>query len=167
MLTWAAAYAVVLAVMAGIVLARREPTVVRGEWVLLLNATFALGAAVAAVAGDGGAPAAGIAVSVALLAAGWVARQRWLIVRAPLPAVGDAIDECGRRLCAVVERSGRRYAIGIPGEPLHLRLASAPIASTVITFENRPTHRKAALFRTLLGKQYHRVLPTIRMGAAP
>ena len=53
MLAWAAAYVVVALMAAVIVLSRREPTVVRGDWVFLLTSLFVLlAASVSTVRGE-------------------------------------------------------------------------------------------------------------------
>ena len=53
MLAWAAAYLVVALVAMVLVLARREPTIVRGDWVFLLTSAFVLlAASVTALRGE-------------------------------------------------------------------------------------------------------------------
>lgn len=163
-MAWAAAYAALLIVTLVLVSLRREPTVVRGDWVFLVTSLFLIAATVI-TALRGGRFSVGPVIAAALvLAVGWLARSRWLIIGASPPAVGATIDECGSRLCAAVERSTSDVAIAIPGGAMRLRVTPLAGGSTLIVFVTTPPHRKADLFRRLLAKQYRPVLPTIRLG---
>ena len=163
MLAWAAAYVVVMVVAAAVVLGRREPTIVRGDWVFLVTSLFALLAAtVTALRGERFSLGV-LATTVVVLAAGWLVQSRWWVVGASSTAVAATIDECASRICAAATRTGAESTVTIPGGPLRLRVASAG-QSTMIVFVASPRHRKADLFRRLLAKQYRSVMPTIRLG---
>ena len=166
MLDWAAAYVVLVAAAFVVVLARREPTIVRGDWIFLLTALYALLAA-AATALRGGRFSLGVlAASIVVLLAGWFLRARWWVIGAEPDAVATTIEECASRLCAPSERGTAEYRVMVPGGVVHLRVAPAG-RSTAIVFLTDAKHRKAQLFRRLLAKQYRAVAPTIRLGRAP
>ena len=164
MLVWAAVYVALVIVAVAIVLARREPTIVRGDWVFLLTSLFVLLAAtVTAVRGD--RFSLGILVATALvLLAGWFAQARWWVIGARPDAVTATIEECAARLCAPSARAAGACTVTVPGGAVRLRVAPAG-DSTVIVFVTSAKHRKAHLFRRLLAKQYRSVMPTIRIGA--
>ena len=72
MLVWAAAYVALVGVAVVLVRSRREPTIVRGDWIFLLTALYALVAA-AVTALRGGRFSLGVlAGTVLLLLAGWL-----------------------------------------------------------------------------------------------
>lgn len=163
MLGWAAAYVVLVVAASVVVLARREPTIVRGDWIFLLTAIFVLLAA-AVTALRGGRFSLGILVgAVVILLAGWFLRSRWWVIGQDSSAVAAAIEECASRLCAPSVRGADDLKVTVPGGVVHLRVA--PIGrSTMIVFVATATHRKVHLFRRLLAKQYKSVMPTIRLG---
>ena len=166
MLVWAAVYLMLAMAATVVVLARREPTVVRGDWVFLLTAMFVLVAAlVTAVRGERFSLGELVAV-VLVLVAGWLVQSRWWVVGASAAAVGVTVDECASRLCAAAARSGRDATVTVPGGAIRMRIAPAG-QSTVIVFVSSTKHRKVALFRRLLAKQYRSVVPTIRLGNSP
>ena len=166
MLGWAAAYVVIAVAAAVVVLARREPTIVRGDWVFLLTALFVLVAATV-TALRGGRFSLGELVAVGLiLVAGWLVQSRWWVIGADVAAVGTTLDECASRLCAPTTRSGHDATVTVPGGAIRLRIAPAG-RSTVIVFVSSAKHRKVALFRRLLAKQYRSVMPTLRLGNTP
>ena len=163
MLAWAAAYLVVALVAMVLVLARREPTIVRGDWVFLLTSAFVLlAASVTALRGERLSLGA-LVGTVVVLVAGWFVQSRWWVVGASSSAVATTIDECASRICAPATRAGNEATVAVPGGAVRLRIAPAG-GSTVIVFVTRSRHRKADLFRRLLAKQYRSVMPTIRLG---
>lgn len=163
MLAWAAVYVALVVVAAVVVLARREPTVVRGDWVFLLTALYVLAAA-AVTALRGGRFSLGVlAGTIVVLLAGWFVQSRWWVVGAGAEAVATTIEECASRLCAPAVRSAGACRVSVPGGVMHLRIAPAG-GSTMIVFVSSAKHRKVHLFRRLLAKQYRPVLPTIRLG---
>jgi hypothetical protein len=163
---WAAAYVVLALAAFVVVLARREPTIVRGDRIFLLTALYVLLAATV-IALRGGRLSLGVlAVSVAALLAGWLLRSRWWVIGAEPDTVAATIEECAARLCAPSERGTGECRVMVPGGAVHLRVAPAG-RSTMIVFVADAKHRKAQLFRRLLAKQYRAVTPTIRLGPSP
>lgn len=164
MLVWAAVYVVLVVVALGIVLARREPTVVRGDWVFLLTSLYILLAA-AVTAWRGERFSLGVlAVTVVVLMVGWLLQARWWIIGAAPDVVVTHVEQCASRLCAPATRASNECTISVPGGTMRLRLASAGGASTMIIFVSSARHKKVELFRRLLAKQYRAVTPTIRLG---
>lgn len=163
MLVWAAAYVVLVVAAAVVVLARREPTIVRGDWVFLLTALYVLLAA-AVTALRGGRFSLGVlAATAVVLIAGWLVQSRWWVIGQDSHAVVAVIEECASRLCAPSARGPDECRVTVPGGAVHLRVA--PVGrSTMIVFVASAMHRKAHLFRRLLAKQYRSVMPTIRLG---
>jgi hypothetical protein len=162
-LVWAAVYVVLVVVALGIVLARREPTVVRGDWVFLLTSLYILLAA-AVTAWRGERFSLGVlAGTVAVLIVGWAIQARWWIVGARSEVVVTHIEECASRLCAPATRGANECTISVPGGAMRLRLTAAG-GSTMIVFVSSAKHKKVELFRRLLSKQYRPEMPTIRLG---
>jgi hypothetical protein len=162
-LLWAAVYVALMIAAAAVVLARREPTVVRGDWVFLVTSLFVLLAA-AVTAWRGGRFSLGtLAVTTLVLLAGWVVQSRWWVVGASSVAVTATIEECAARLCAPAAVVAGACTVSVPGGVVQLRIAPAG-RSTMIVFVASAKHRKAHLFRRLLAKQYRDVIPTIRIG---
>jgi hypothetical protein len=165
-LGWAAAYVVLVAAAFVVVLARREPTVVRGDRIFLLTALYVLMAAGVTTVRGGRLSLGVLVVSVVGLAASWLLRSRWWVVGAEPDVVATTIEECASRLCAPSERGTGECRVMVPGGALHLRVVPAG-RSTMIVFVADAKHRKAHLFRRLLAKQYRAVTPTIRLGPSP
>jgi len=162
-LGWAAAYVVLVVAASVVVLARREPTVVRGDWVFFLTALYALVAAAITALRGGHFSLGVLAGTVVVLLGGWFARSRWWVVGHESDAVVAAIEECASRLCAPSERASDACRVTVPGGVMHLRVT--PVGgSTMIVFVSSARHRKVHLFRRLLAKQYRSVMPTIRLG---
>jgi len=165
-LGWAAAYVVLVAAAFVVVLARREPTVVRGDYIFLLTALYVLVAAGVTTLRGGRFSLGVLAASVVVMLAGWLLRSRWWVVGAGPDVVAATIEECASRLCAPSERGTGECRVTVPGGALHLRIVPAG-RGTMIVFVADAKHRKAHLFRRLLAKQYRAVTPTIRLGPSP
>jgi hypothetical protein len=162
-LVWAAAYVALLVVAAAVVLARRDPTIVRGDWVFLLTSLFVLLAATV-TAWRGGRFSLGVlAVTVVVLLVGWLVQSRWWVIGASSDAVTTTIEECAARLCAPAVRATGACTVSVPGGVVQLRIVPAG-GSTMIVFVASAKHRKAHLFRRLLAKQYRSVMPPVRIG---
>ena len=163
MLGWAAVYVVLVVAASVVVLARREPTIVRGDWIFLLTAIYLLLAA-AVTALRGGRFSLGVLVgAIVVMLAGWFLQSRWWVIGQDPGAVVAAIEECASRLCAPSARGSEDVRLTVPGGLVHLRIASVG-RSTMIVFVASARHRKVHLFRRLLAKQYRSVMPTIRLG---
>lgn len=163
MLLWAAAYALLVVAASAVVLARREPTIVRGDWVFLSTALFVLLAAVVTALRGGRFSLGVLAGTVTVLLVGWAIQSRWWVVGAEPAVVVTTIEECASRLCAPAVSGSGHCTIIVPGGSMQLRIASAG-RSTMIVFVSSANHRKVQLFRRLLAKQYRPVMPTIRLG---
>ena len=166
MLGWAAAYVLIAVAATTVVLARREPTVVRGDWVFLVTALFVVLAATVTALRGGRFSLGELSVTVLVLVAGLLLQSRWWVIGANAATVGGTVDECAARLCAPTTRAGHDAIVTVPGGVIRLRIAPTG-SSTVIVFVASAKHRKVALFRRLLAKQYRSVLPTLRIGDAP
>ena len=163
MLAWAAVYAALAVVAVVVVLARREPTVVRGDWVFLLTALYLLVAAAVTALRGGRFSLGTLAGASAVLLAGWFVQSRWWVVGADAGTVTTTIEECASRLCAPAERTPGACTVSVPGGAMRLQISGAG-RSTMIVFASSANHRKVHLFRRLLAKQYRPVIPTIRLG---
>ena len=165
MLGWAAAYVVLVAAASVVVLARREPTIVRGDRIFLLTAVYVLVAAVVTALRGERFSLGVLAGAIVVLLAGWFLHSRWWVIGQDPGAVAAAIEECASRLCAPSARGSDELRVAVPGGMVHLRIASVG-RSTMIVFVANARHRKAHLFRRLLAKQYKSVMPTIRVGGS-
>ena len=166
MLGWAIAYVAVGLVASAVVLARREPTIVRGDWVFLLTALYVLTATAVTLA-RGDRITLGMAATILVaLAAVWLVRERWWVIGAAVPAVATTLEECAARLCAPATLVDKVCTVTVPGGAVRLRLAAATPESTMIVFISTTPHRKSDLFRRLVAKQYRSVVPPIRLGGS-
>ena len=164
MLVWAGVYLTIVIAAVAIVLARREPTIVRGDWFFFLTSLFVLLAAtVTGLRGDRVSLGV-LVVTVLVLLVGWYAHSRWWVIGARPDVVTATIEECAGRLCAPAASASGACTVTVPGGAIRLRIAPAG-RSTVIVFLASAKHRKTHLFRRLLAKQYRSVMPTIRVGA--
>ena len=164
MFGWVIAYVVLGLVAAAVVLARREPTIVRGDGVFLVTALYILVAAVVTAARGGRFSLGALAGVVAVLVAGWLLRSRWWVVGAAPRLVVATVEECAARVCAPATASGDTCAVAVPGGRVQMRITPVSATSSVIVFVASTRHRKSELFRRLLAKQYRPVMPTIRFG---
>ena len=163
MLVWAVVFVVLVIVAAGLVLSRREPTVVRGDWVFLLMSLYILLAAVVTAWRGERFSLGMLAATVMVLIVGWTVQARWWVVGAKSDVVVMHIEQCASRLCAPATRAPNECTISVPGGAVHLRITPAG-GSTMIVFVSSAKHKKVELFRRLLAKQYRAVMPTIRLG---
>jgi hypothetical protein len=164
-LGWAVAYVVLVVAAFVVVLARREPTIVRGDRIFVLTALYLLVAAGVTALRGGQLSLGVLAAGTAVLGVGWLLRSRWWVIGAEPDVVATTIEECASRLCAPSERGTGECRLVVPGGVVHLRIAQAG-RSTMIVFVADVKHRKAQLFRRLLAKQYRAVTPTIRLGSS-
>lgn len=164
MLGWAIAYVAAGLVASAAVLARREPTIVRGDWIFLLTALYVLIATVVTLAREDRVTLGMAAMILVALAAAWFVRDRWWVIGASLPAVATTLQECASRLCAPATLEDNTCTVTVPGSTVRLRLAAVTAESTMIVFVSNTRHRKGTLFRRLLAKQYRSVVPPIRLG---
>ena len=164
MLVWAAVYAGLAVLAAVAVVARREPTIVRGDWVFLLTALYVLLAAVLTAFRGGRFSLGELAGTVIVLTVGLLVQSRWWVIGATSQVVTATVEECASRLCAPAATGEGECTVTVPGGAVQLRIAPAGSGSTVIVFVASAKHRKAQLFRRLLAKQYRSVMPPIRLG---
>jgi hypothetical protein len=162
-LVWAAAYAALVGVAVVLVRSRREPTIVRGDWIFLFTALYVLVAAGVTALRGGHFSLGVLGGAVVVLLAGWFVQPRWWVIGSGADAVAATIEECASRLCAPAARSAGECTVTVPGGAVRLRVAPAG-RSTMIVFVGTAKHRKAQLFRRLLAKQYRSVIPPIRLG---
>lgn len=165
--TWLAGFAALVVVCAATVLARPEPTLVRGSTVLRVTALYvALAWGVLAWHDSAiqmrGIIAAGAALILSASMAPW-----WFVLGGHRTAVASIIEVCFGRVCAQYERTDAGFVMSVPGGGLHVGLhALASSRMTVLSFRARPSrtrHKKGDLFQRLLVKQYRGVLPVIRI----
>ena len=166
MLGWAVAYVALALVATAVVLARREATIVRGDWVFLLTALYVLAAAVVTAARGGRFSLGELAASALVLVAGWFVQSRWWVIGAPAAAVTGAVEECASRLCAPATSAAGTCTVSVPGGAIRVRVTPVTASSTMLVFEMSTRHRKVELFRRLLAKQYRAVMPTIKLGSS-
>jgi hypothetical protein len=161
---WLAGFAALVIVCAATVLLRREPTLVRGGTIFFLSALYvALACGFLAWRGDSVPPHVLIAGLLALAVSASLAPW-WFVLGGSSNAVIAIMEECFKRVCARYERSDAGFVMSVPGGGLHIRLHDlSPARVTALSFRARPAHRKGDLFLRLLRKQYHSVLPTIRI----
>jgi hypothetical protein len=160
---WAVVYVVIFLVAAALVLTRREPTIVRGDWIFLLTALFVLLAATVTALRGGRFSLGTLVGTIVVLVLGWLIQSRWWVVGAGSTAVFATVEECASRLCAPSARTENACVVTVPGGALNLRISSTG-RSTAIVFISSARHRKAELFRRLLAKQYRSVMPTVKIG---
>ena len=164
MLGWAIAYVTVGLVASAAVLARREPTIVRGDWVFFLTAFYVLVATVATVVRGDRITLGALAMIAVVLMAAWLVRTRWWVIGAASHAVTITLQDCAARLCAPASLLDGECTVAVPGGAVRLRIAPVTTDSTMIVFIASTRHRKTELFRRLLAKQYRSVVPPIRIG---
>ena len=111
MLGWAAAYVVLVVAAFVVVLARREPTVVRGDRVFLLTALYLLLAAVVTAVQGGRFSLGVLAAGIVVMMVGWLLRSRWWVIGAEPDVVATTIEECASRICARSLRNPVRRAV--------------------------------------------------------
>ena len=160
---WLLGFVAVLAVSAVTIAVRREPTLVRGSLVFRFTILYVAAAWGVFAWRTGGVPprmliAGIIALVITLAMAPW-----WFVVGGPRTAVVTLIEVCFGRVCAQFRRTESGFAMTVPGGDLHVGV-HAPLGKlTLLSFRQKPPHRKGQLFRQLLRKQYRGALPTVRI----
>jgi hypothetical protein len=164
---WIAGY---LAATLGLVAAaafRRKPVLLKGSSLLALTLLFV---ALSAAAAAGHARRSGtvllplVAFQLVAVGVAWAARGQWLVAGAGPAAVGATLERCLGMLCASFERAADGYVVPLADGPLRVALRPALGGATVVTFRGATGHRKAALLRTLLAKQFDPVVPRVKVG---
>jgi len=146
---------------------RRRPILLKGSSLLTLTLLFAVLSVASAV--DPArrhvvVPLPLVAFQVVALGAAWAVRGWWLVVGADATAVGATLERCLGMLCAPFERAGDAYLVPLAAGRLRVVVRRAPAGAAVVTFSGATGHRKAALLRTLLAKQFDPVVPTVKIG---
>lgn len=164
---WVVGY---LAATLGLVAAaalRRKPILLQGRSLLALTLLFVVLSAAAAVdpaRRQAVVPLPLVAFQAVALGAAWAVRGRWLVVGADPAAVGATLERCLGMLCASSERAVGAYVVPLADGPLYVALRPAPGGATLVTFRGATGHRKAALLRALLAKQFDGVVPRVKIG---
>ena len=167
-LHWIAGYLVATLGLVATAAFRRLPILLKGSSLLTLTLLFAVLSVIAAV--DPArrqvvVPLPLVAFQVVALGAAWAVRGRWLVVGADPTAVGATLERCLGMLCAPFERAGDAYVVPLANGPLRVVVRRAPAGAAVVTFRGARGHRKAALLRTLLAKQFDPMVPRIKLGS--
>ena len=162
-LAWLLAFIALVAVSAVTVAVRREPTLVRGGTVfqfILLYVALAWGVVAWRV---GAIPPRVLAAGGIALALGAAMAPWWFVLGGPRTAVIGLIEVCFGRVCAQFQRVDSGFVMTVPGGDFHVRVHAPLRKLTLLSFRQRPPHRKGHLFRQLLRKQYRGPLPVIRI----
>jgi hypothetical protein len=160
---WLVAYSVLVAAALALAVLRSGATLWRGNSFVIFNALFVV-LTLGATVGDAGAlPRVLATASGMLLVTSWTLKSRWLVVGEGDAAVGAAIQESARRVCAECERIDGGYRVPLSGGELLVWVGRVGAHCTLLTFDAPPGHRKAQLLQHLLAKQYHGALPTLRI----
>lgn len=164
---WIAGYLATTLGMVAAAALRRKPILLKGSTLLALTLLFIVLSAAAAVdpaRREAVVPLPLVAFQVVALGAAWAVRGRWLVVGADAAAVGATLERCLGMLCASFERAVDAYVVPLADGPLHVALRPALAGATLVTFRGATGHRKAALLRALLAKQFDGVVPRVKIG---
>ena len=149
------------------VFVRPEPTLLRGRTVLLFTVLYVAVASGFLAWRDADIPSGVLIAAIVALIASALMAPWWFVLGGPHTAVDAIIEICFGRICATYERSDTGFVMLVPGGGgLHVGVHALPSSRiTVLSLRARPgpMHKKGDLFRRLLVKQYHGVLPTIRI----
>ena len=168
-LVWIVGYLAAVVGLVGAAALRRRPILLKGSSLLPLTLLFVVLSTVAVV---GPARRLGavllpmVAFQLVALGAAWAVRGQWLVVGADAAAVASTLERCLGMLCAPFERPGRAeaYVVPLADGPLRVALRPAPAGATIVTFAGATAHKKAALLRALLAKQFDGVVPRVKIG---
>jgi hypothetical protein len=176
-LPWVAAYLAILLVWALIVLRRTGPTLWKGRSLVELNTAFVV-ISTAAVLLEGraiGEPQGGwawrsfppgfIAFDLVLIVIAVVVREKWLLLRISDADTAAVLEKCFTQTRAAWVRRADGYAVQCGEAEMTVTIRPSMIGLVSVRFTGGEQSKRAALLRSLFGKQFHSSFPTPRFRA--
>jgi hypothetical protein len=164
-LPWIVAYLAILLVWALIVLRRSGPTLWKGRSLVALNIAFVLGStALILLRGESVAPGL-IALDVILVIVALVMREKWFLLGISHADSTAVLERCFVQTRAASVRRDDGYAVECGELEMWVSMRPASIRVVRVRFSGASGSKKAALVRSLFGKQFHNSFPTPRLRA--
>jgi hypothetical protein len=176
-LPWIAAYLAILLVWALIILRRTGPTLWKGRSLVAVNVAFVLVSTAAVLLkgralgdGMGGAawccfPPGFIAFDLVLIIVAVVARNEWLLLRVSHAGTTAILERCFKQTRAPWTRGPDGYAVQCAEAEMMVTIRPTMLGLLSVRFTGAADSKKAALLRSLFGKQFHSSFPTPRIRA--
>jgi len=159
---WAGAYIGILALWSLALAMRRRPTLWKGRSLLILNVGFALAVLVTAIACGERPDNALAAFLVSIVVAGIIGTRLWLLFHIDRAVAEQIVEKCLGQTLAKYEMDGDRYTVHTAGEDMTIEIGNVPPALRIRLSGGRGS-KKAALIRSLFGKQFCGSVPTLRV----
>jgi hypothetical protein len=176
-LPWIAVYLAVLLVWALIILRRTGPTLWKGRSLVAVNIAFVVASIVVIVLkgraiGNGMGdvalcciPPALIAFDLALIIIAILVRNKSLLFRTDHAATAVVMERCFKQTRAPWTRRPGGYLVQCGDAEMVLTFRSTVLGPISVQFTGAANSKKAALLRSLFGKQFHSSFPTPRFRA--
>jgi hypothetical protein len=176
-LPWVAGYLAILLVWALIILRRTGPTLWKGRSLVALNIAFVvISAAAELLEGRAlGEPQGGwawrsfppgfIAFDLVLIVIAVVVREKWLLLRISHGDAAAILEKCFTQTRATSVRRADGYAVPCGEAEMTVSIRPGLMRLVSVRFTGGEQSRRAALLRSLFGKQFHRSFPTARFRA--
>jgi hypothetical protein len=176
-LPWVAAYLAILLAWAVIILRRTGPTLWKGRSLVALNIAFVVvSTAVLLLEGrTPGEPQGGwawrsfppgfIALDLALIVIAVAVRKKWLLLRISHGDTIAILERCFTQTRATSVRRADGYAVPCGEAEMTVIIRPSLISLVSVRFTGGEESKRAALLRSLFGKQFHGSFPTPRFRA--
>lgn len=173
-LPWIAAYLAILLVWALIVFRRTGPTLWKGRSLVAVNIAFVLVSSAVVLLrgrapgdGTGGAifPKGIIAFDLVLLVVAVLVRNKWLLLRINHTSSAAVLERCFQQTRAPWTRRPGGYTIQCGDAEMVAAVEPTMFGPISVRFIGADDSKKAALLRSLYGKQFHGSFPTPRFRA--
>lgn len=164
-LPWIVAYMAVLLLWALIILRRPGPTLWKGRSLVALNIAFVLISTTVILLQEQRPGASFIAFDLVLIVVAVVMREKWLLLRIGHADSAAVLERCFTQTRAPSVRRDDGYAVKCGGAEMTVTIRPNMIKLVSVRFTGGTESKKAALVRTLFGKQFHSSFPTPRIRA--
>ena len=176
-LPWVAVYLAILLVWALIILRRTGPTLWKGRSLVALNIAFVvISTAVVLLEGRTlGEPQGGwawrsfppgfIAFDLVLIVIAVAVRKQWLLLRISHADTAAILEKCFAQTRAASVRRADGYAVPCGDAEMTVTIRPSLIRLVSVRFTGGEESKRAALLRSLFGKQFHSSFPTPRIRA--
>ncbi len=176
-LPWIAAYLAILLAWALIILRRTGPTLWKGRSLVALNIAFVLVSTVVVLLrgrtlgdGQGGVywccfSPGFIVFDLILVIVAAAVRRKWLLLGISHADTITVLERCFKQTRAPAVARDHGYAVQCGEAEVTVTIQPGPIGLVSVRFAGGEKSKKAALLRSLFGKQFHSSFPTPRIRA--
>lgn len=159
---WLGGYAGIIALWLFALAVARRPTLWKGRSLVILNVAFVVVVLVTAVTRGVPIENALSVFLISIVVAGIIVGRLWLLLHIGRADARQVVEKCLAQTLAKYDTNGDRYIVHTAGEDMTLDIrGDAPVVR--VRLSGGRGSKKAALIRSLFGKQFGGSVPTLRL----